>query len=174
MPAAGNGTRVTQIVAVIATAIALVPGGAHLLALPAKIAMPEVPYFVAQQVYRGWAWLGFAMLLAILANFASALLTRDRRRPFAFSIAAGSLIAATVVIFFVWTYPANVATGNWTTVTDDWEVLRAQWEYSHAVNAGITFVALICATAAMLPAREKVADHETDISHHPPSGLALS
>jgi hypothetical protein len=163
------GLRIVQFVAVIATALALVPGGAHLLSLPAKMAMPEDPYFVAQQVYRGWAWLGITMLIAILANLASAILARGTLRSCVLSAAASVMIVATVAIFFIWTYPANVATGNWTTVPENWEDLRRQWEYSHAISAVVTFIALSCATAAMLPAAST-----NSPSGHSPSGWALN
>ena len=72
--------QASQFLAVVLTALALMPGGAHLMALPAKIAMPEHPYFVVQQIYRGWAWVGVVIFLAIFANFLAALLTRDSRR----------------------------------------------------------------------------------------------
>jgi hypothetical protein len=40
------------------TALALVPSGAHLAALPNKMAMAQAPYFVAQQIYCSFfAWL---------------------------------------------------------------------------------------------------------------------
>jgi hypothetical protein len=145
----------SQFLAVVLTALALLPGGAHLMALPAKIAMPEDPYFVAQQVYRGWAWAGVVIFFAIFANFAAAFFTNgNRRRLFT---AAGLLITTTLALFFVWTYPANQATGNWTSVPDNWEQLRIQWEYSHAASAALTFLALLCAMAAALstsPLRE--------------------
>src|SRR5687767_13419122 len=135
--------KASQFLAVVLTALALLPGGAHLMALPAKLAMPEQPYFVAQQVYRGWAWAGVVIFLAIFANFAAAFLTHGRRRQL-FTV-AGLLIGTTLALFFVWTYPANEATGNWTSVPENWEQLRIQWEYSHAVNAALTFLALLCA-----------------------------
>lgn len=142
--------KLSQFAAIIFTAIALVPGGAHLLSLSAKIVLPEQPYFTVQQIYRGWAWLGVAIAAAILANLASALLARGQSRPFCLSLAACLLIVGTLVVFFVWTYPTNQATGNWTNVPDNWEQLRAQWEYSHAANAVITFVALVCSVLAPL------------------------
>ena len=142
--------RIWQFLAVIFTALSLVPGGAHLMALPAKIDMPEEPYFVVQQIYRGWALAGVVIIAAILSNFASALVTRHNPRQFWLSVAAGLLIAATLAVFFAWTYPANQATGNWTSTSDNWEQLRLRWEYSHAVNALITFGALLCSVAAAL------------------------
>lgn len=143
-------TKSGQFLAIIFTVLALLPGGAHVMSLPAKIDMPEEPYFVAQQVYRGWAWAGVVIFAAIFANFASAFLTRHNPRQFWLSLTAGLLIAATLAIFFIWTFPANQATGNWTSVPGDWEQLRNEWEYSHAVNALITFVALLCAVGAAL------------------------
>jgi hypothetical protein len=38
-------------------------------------------------------------------------------------------------VFWAFTFPTNVATENWTVAPDDWERLRRQWEYSHAVGA---------------------------------------
>jgi hypothetical protein len=141
-------TKASQFLAVVLTALALLPGGAHVMSLPAKIAMPEDPYFVAQQVYRGWAWAGVVIFLAIFANFAAAFFAHgNQRRLF---VAAGLLIVAAVLLFFVWTYPANQATGNWTSVPDNWEQLRSEWEYSHAVNAALTFLALLCAVGGAL------------------------
>jgi hypothetical protein len=148
--------KASQFLAVVLTALALLPGGAHLMALPAKLAMPEQPYFVAQQVYRGWAWVGVVIFLAIFANFAAAFLTHGRRRQL-FTV-AGLLIGTTLALFFVWTYPANEATGNWTSVPENWEQLRIQWEYSHAVNAALTFLALLCAVGAALSIDSR---HET-------------
>lgn len=144
------GTKASQFLAVILTALALLPGGAHLMALPAKIAMPEQPYFVVQQVYRGWAWAGAVIVLAILANVLAALITRHSRRKWQLFGAAGLLIAVTLAVFFAWTYPANQATGNWTSAPENWEQLRTEWEYSHAANAAITFLALLCAVGAAI------------------------
>ena len=143
-------TKASQFLAIVLTALALLPGGAHLMALSAKIAMPEQPYFVVQQIYRGWAWAGAVIFLAIFANILAALLTRESRHKWRLFAAAAVLIAATLAIFFTWTYPANQATGNWTSVPENWEVLRTQWEYSHAVSAAVMFLALLCAVSASL------------------------
>jgi hypothetical protein len=60
------------------------------------------------------------------------------------------LIAATLAIFFVWTFPTNQATKNWTVVLTNWNKLRMQWQYSHAVNDMVTFAALVCVVMAVL------------------------
>jgi hypothetical protein len=145
--------RVVPFLAVVLTALALVPGGAHLFALPNKIAMPQEAYFTAQGIYRGWALLGIMLIGAMLANLAAAIMLRAQPLPFRLSLAAFLAVAATLAIFFIWTFPANQATANWTMVPANWEALRRQWEYSHAVNALITFVALCLATASAMTSR---------------------
>lgn len=47
--------RVAQFFALVLTAPAMVPAGAHLFALPNKIGLNEASYFIAQGLYRGWA-----------------------------------------------------------------------------------------------------------------------
>jgi|SRR5688572_18218456 hypothetical protein len=133
--------------AIVLTALSLVPGGAHLFAMPNKLPMPADDYFAAQQVYRGWALFAIPLFGAIAANLAlgTALWRRDGRAWPAF--AAAALILATLAIFFTWTFPANQATENWTAMPEKWETLRRQWEYSHAVNAVLMFLAL-CLVAA--------------------------
>ncbi len=145
--------RLLSFLAVVLTALALVPGGAHLFALPNKIALPQDSYFIAQGIYRGWALLGIVLFAALLANLVCAIVSRSQPLPFRLSLGAFLCIAATLVIFFVWTYPANQATNNWTMVPPNWDSLRRQWEYSHAVNAMITFLALCLATASAVTRR---------------------
>jgi hypothetical protein len=144
------GVRVAQFLAIVLVALALVPAGAHLFALPNKIGLPQDQYFIVQGIYRGWALFGIVLFGALAACLALTVLVRHRRRPFLLALAGLILIAATLVIFFVWTYPANQATSNWTVAPVDWAALRAQWEYAHAVNAVLTFIALCAVTLAAL------------------------
>ena len=53
--------RLIQFLAIMLTALALVPSGAHLAALPNKMAMAQAAYFVAQQIYAGWALFGIIL-----------------------------------------------------------------------------------------------------------------
>jgi len=62
--------RALKLTAVLLTALALVPGGAHFFELANKIGLPQQQYFVGQQIYRGWALFGVALFLAIIANWA--------------------------------------------------------------------------------------------------------
>ena len=137
------GSRLLRFLAVVLTALALVPAGAHLFELPNKVGLPRDAYFVAQGLYRGWALFGVVLFGALAADLGLAAVSWRRRRIAArWALAAGLLIALNLAVFFAWTYPANLATENWTRMPAEWEALRRQWEYSHAVNAGITFLAL--------------------------------
>src|SRR5438128_11611919 len=53
--------RLIQFLAIMLTALALVPGGTHLAALPNKMAMAQAAYFIAQQIYAGWALFGIVL-----------------------------------------------------------------------------------------------------------------
>jgi hypothetical protein len=147
--------KVVQFLAVVLTALALVPGGAHAFALLNKIDLTAERYFIVQSIYRGWALFGIVLIGAVLADLALTLMLRRRGgAPFVLALLGFCGVALTLVIFFVWTYPANQATGNWTTVADNWQQLRRQWEYSHAVNAVITFLALCSITSSVVMTRE--------------------
>jgi len=146
----GIALRLIQFLAIMFTALALVPSGAHLAALPNKMAMAQAAYFVAQQIYAGWALFGIILSGALVANLAHAIVLRKLGRSFGYALASFLLIAANLTIFFVWTFPTNQATNNWTVVPKNWNALRIQWEYSHAANAVVTFAALVCVVIAVL------------------------
>jgi hypothetical protein len=150
--------KVVQFLALVLTALALVPGGAHLFAIANKIGLAAEQYFIVQNIYRGWSLIGFVLVGALVANLLLALLLRGRGKPGGFKPSALALVASacmalTLVVFFTWTYPANQATSNWTTIPADWEYLRRQWEYSHAVNAVVTFVAFCAVALSVLSTR---------------------
>jgi len=60
--------RILQFVAIIVSAIALIPSGAHLAALPNKLALPQTEYFTVQGIYRGWASLGLLWPAAVVLS----------------------------------------------------------------------------------------------------------
>jgi hypothetical protein len=50
------------------------------------------------------------------ANVAHTIVLRKSGRSFGYALASVLLMVANVVIFFVWTFPTNQATSNWTVV----------------------------------------------------------
>jgi len=146
--------KAVQLLALVLTALALVPAGAHLFTLLNKIDLAQEQYFIVQNIYRGWALFGIVWIGASLANFALAVMLRGCGRPFILALIAGLCVMVMFAIFFIWTYPANQATDNWTTIPANWEQLRRQWEYSHAANALVTFVAFCAVALSVLTTRE--------------------
>jgi hypothetical protein len=147
--------KVLQFCAIVLTAMALVPAGAHFFELPNKIGLDQEAYFTVQGIYRGWALFGIALFGALLANLVLTAVLAYQRRPYVLPLLTFLLVGATLAIFFTWTYPANQATSNWTLPTPHWQELRTHWEYAHAVNAVLTFVALCCLTWSVIAARDK-------------------
>jgi Na+/proline symporter len=155
------GLRLLRFVAVVLTALALVPAGAHLFELPTKIGLGRDAYFAVQGIYSGWALFGVVLFGALAANLGLAAVSwrrRNRRVPARWALAAGLLVALNLLVFFTWTYPANLATENWTRMPADWEALRRQWEFSHAVNAGVTFLALCSVVLSVVLDGERGSD----------------
>jgi hypothetical protein len=116
---------------------------AHLLELPNKINLSREDYLTVQQIYRGWALLGFVVAGALLSTLVLAISVRQERKAFIFASIALLCIVATQVVFWTYTYPANKATNNWTLLPDNWMELRRQWEYSHATSAILNLGALV-------------------------------
>jgi hypothetical protein len=141
-----------EFLAILFTALALIPAGAHLIELLNKIDLPAESYLVVQQIYRGWALAGFVVFGALLATLALAFVRRGRR-GFLPAVLAFLCIVGTQVIFWSTTYPANVATANWTMLPENWDLLRARWEYSHAASSVLNLAALCAATIAVLRGR---------------------
>ena len=135
--------RAAWFASIVLTALCLGPAMAHLLALPNKLRLSRDAYFTAQQIYRGWAWLGTVIAAAILVTLVLAILER-RRAPLGLGAAAAlSCLVAAQVVFWVFTFPANQATRNWTVIPENWMQLRLRWEYSHALGAFLTLAALV-------------------------------
>ena len=145
----------TQFIAMVLTALALVPVGAHLASLPNKIDLAQTDYFIAQNIYRGWALFGIAIVGAIIANLVLAMLLRHQRTPLVLVSVNLLCLVASLAVFFVFTYPTNQATDNWTAMPTNWESLRWQWEVSHAANAVITFIGFCALTGSLLVTRER-------------------
>lgn len=142
--------RIFRFLSLLFVALALAPSMAHLLELPNKIDLPREDYLTVQQIYRGWALLGFVVAGALLSTGILTIMLWNRSRSFAFALVAFLCLVATQAIFWIFTYPANIATQNWTILPDHWLDLRRQWEYSHATSAGLNLVAFIALTLSAL------------------------
>jgi hypothetical protein len=135
---------------VLFAALAFAPAAAHLLELPNKIGLSREDYFVAQQLYRGWALLALVVLPALALALLHAIMVRGQRASFRLAALAFCCLLGTQVLFWTFTFPANQLTENWTLVPDNWAALREQWEYSHAASALLNLVALVALIASVV------------------------
>src|SRR3954463_16233764 len=117
-------STILKILTLFLTMLVVVPAGTHLFELPNKIGLPRDAYFIVQGIYAGWALFGVVIAAAIVANLALAWwLSRHDRSAAMFAICSAVLIAISLAVFFTWTFPANRATLNWTTIPQNWEQL---------------------------------------------------
>jgi hypothetical protein len=137
-------------IALLATALALGAALAHALELPNKINLPEREYFIIQQVYRGWNQLAYLLLIQLASMLAVAGLSRHEPRVLWPTLVALLCLLCAQALFWTFTYPANVATDNWTAIPAEWESLRTRWEYSHAFGAAFQLLAMSALIIAVL------------------------
>lgn len=137
-------------VALLATALALGGALAHALELPNKINLPGDEYFIVQKAYRGWNQLAYLLGIQFASMATLAVWSRGEATVFWPIIVAILSLVAAQAVFWIFTYPANVATENWTTILENWEALRTQWEYSHAAGAGFQILAMSALIVAAL------------------------
>lgn len=136
-----RASRLVGFLAVLFVGACLVPAGAHLAELPNKMNLADANYMVVQRIYSGWALFGIAVFGALGLTLAHAILVWREPRARWLSLLSFVAIAVTQAIFWTWTFPVNALTRNWTVTPENLELARRQWEYSHAVNAAITFAA---------------------------------
>jgi len=101
------------------------------------------------------ALFGIVLVAALAANLALVVVQRHWTGPFVFSLLALLLLAGSLAVFFTWTYPAIQITANWAMAPENWQDLRRQWEYSHAVNALLTFLSFWFVTLSVLLTPER-------------------
>lgn len=136
-------TNVLRLVSLLLVAISMSAGLAHVFELPHKIMLDRADYLTVQQIYRGWALLGIAVVGALVTTLSLAVLVKANRCAFYLTLAAAGCVAAGLTVFFLIVYPVNQQTLNWTVAPDNWQALRRQWEYGHVVGATLNVAAFI-------------------------------
>jgi SNF family Na+-dependent transporter len=145
MEAEDMSLKLAHLIALAFTALALATALAHLLALPNKIGLSAEDYLTVQRIYRGWALLSIFEVIALLGILVMAVKVGTGNESFHRILIALLCVTAALIVFFTATYPVNRQTSNWTMLPVNWQRLRLQWEYSHAIRAvlyGAAFFAL--------------------------------
>ena len=139
-----------RLLTIVMVALCLVPAGAHFFELINKMSLSPVAYMTVQKIYAGWAFFGIPIITALLLTLIHTFMVRNDRLAFILTLSAALCLVATQVIFWMFTYPINAATDNWTVLPEAFEAARRQWEYSHAVNAVLTFAAFVFVILSVL------------------------
>jgi hypothetical protein len=145
---------IVYFIALLATALAMAAAMAHALELPNKLRFSRDEYFVVQQTYRGWNQLGYLLAVQFAAMVVAAFTARHEPRLLWPTIIAIAGLISAQAVFWVFTYPTNVATDNWTSIPDNWEQLRNTWEYSHAAGAALQVVSMAALIFGALARRQ--------------------
>jgi amino acid permease len=124
------------------TAIAMGASLAHLFELPNKIDLGAADYLTVQRNYDNWWIVGLVVPLAFLSVLGLTIALRNTGAPFVLALIALLLLVGELIVFWGFIAPVNRATENWTMLPDNWEQLRAQWEYSHTARAFLYVLAL--------------------------------
>jgi uncharacterized membrane protein len=98
------------------TALSLAPALTHALELVNKMKLSRDDYLTVQQIYRGWALLGIVVFLSLLSVLGLTVMSYRQGQGFILQLIAFIAIASTQVIFWLFTYPVNRVTKNWTTL----------------------------------------------------------
>ena len=145
--------QIVRFASVLFAALALVPAGAHLAELPNKMTLSRDAYLTVQQIYSGWALFGIVVVGLLASTIAFTIMASRRSLPIVLPLFAFLCTVGTQIIFWTFTAPANAATAQWTMLPDNWQVLRTQWEYSHAASAVLNFAALVALIGAVIAPR---------------------
>ena len=128
---------------------------AHLLELRAKMLFAKDDYQLVQGIYRGWQWLGIFEIGAIVLTLGWTIMVRKEIKFFRYALSALLCLIISIIIFFVFTFPANQATTNWTNLPSNWEELRMKWEYSHAARALLNLTGFMLLIAGVLQRKNR-------------------
>jgi hypothetical protein len=77
-----------RFMALLFTVLALAPALAHVLELPNKIGFSRDDYLTVQRIHRGWVFLGFVVMGALLSNLILAISPRKQRKAFILTLTA--------------------------------------------------------------------------------------
>lgn len=138
-------------IALVAVAMASTLGGA--LSLPARLQLQPSDYMMAQRLNHSALMVGILGVLALAASALHSFLVRGNAAAFAWSIVAVAGIAAGQIVFWSVAFPIISLTQSWTTVPDDFESVRHQWEYALASAGALSFGALLALVRAIEASR---------------------
>jgi membrane associated rhomboid family serine protease len=134
-----NALKISRFFALLFTALLMGSSFAHYLEMAPKMEMTGPEWLaLQQQLYVRFATIGGPVEIAAILCVAW-LCYCSRRLRTEYKLSLPALILLLIAFFGFWlrfNYQINEQTAKWTmeTIPKNWMMLRAQWEYSHAVR----------------------------------------
>jgi hypothetical protein len=158
-----------RLLTIMLTALSLGPALGHLLELPAKMTYDGALWLtVSQTLYGAFGTIGaFFEVGAVVTTVVLAILVRQRRPAFGWTLLGALCVVAAHAAFWIWLAPVNakIAALTLETLPADWMELRNQWEYTHAARAVLQIIALGALVFSIL------VETPTTVSREQPLGL---
>ncbi|PSJ64824.1 DUF1772 domain-containing protein [Kumtagia ephedrae] len=157
--------QLLEIVSLLLVAVAMALSLAHALELPGKMRLEKAEYLAVQPIYYpGFTIGGAAEPLGVLALLVL-LFSVPLGAGFWLVAGAFAALAAAHAVYWGMTHPVNdfwlkdtrlsragiafFGTGRTAEEQADWRALRAQWEWSHVIRAGLSVLSFILLAAAV-------------------------
>jgi len=152
-------------IALVLAALAIGAPFAHVLEMPVRRAYDPALYVtVTHTLYRYFGSVGAVIEVgAVLAAvFWAAGLGRSRTSPASgrgWAVTGAACLVLAHALFWLLVNPVNQQFATWTptVVPANWTRLRDQWEFTHAVRAGLFLMGFCGLLASALQARGRVA-----------------
>jgi hypothetical protein len=142
------------------TALSMGMAFCHLLEMPAKLAYQGPLWLMLQQtLYGTFGTLGALLEVgAVVCSFVLTFLVRARHPALGWTLVGAICLVGAQVAWWAGVAPVNAEIDGLTaeTLPVHWTQLRAQWEYTHALRAGLQMAALgaiVCSVLVETPQR---------------------
>ncbi len=145
-----NLTRyLTMLFALIPLSVLL----SNLFEIPVKINLSKDNYQLIQGFSSELVWLILFEVAALIMTVILIVIEKNKKRTFRHLLIALICFVISIALFFIFILPADITTNNWSDFPIDWESLRAQWEYSNAIRALLSFAGFSFIVLAFLKNR---------------------
>lgn len=102
-----------------------------------KINLPKEKYLAIQGYNSDISWLIFFEVAALVMTIALMLMEKGKKFTFRRLLIAVICFAISIVLYYIYILPADLATSQWGYLPSDWESDRDQWEYVNLARASI-------------------------------------
>jgi len=145
-----------RFITVMLVALSMALSFCHLMEMPPRLRWEPSLWMAATTfggLYHLFGRIGAVIDVgAVIASMVLVFLVRKRRPAFQLTLGAASLMVLGLAVWFAFLAPMNQIMATWTpgAVPNDFTSVRDQWEYSHAVIAGIKTIGFASLTFSVL------------------------